>query len=135
MTQSKFELLFTADTKQAKAATSDLRNDVAALGNQASSSSADLDKQTAALNREAEAARKAAENANRLAEAENAQLPHGPTPPSAMKRGNRPKRALASSHVSNPVRQLPHCRATVAACTECSQQVGRRYASALCAAL
>lgn len=70
MTQSKFELLFTADTKQAKAATSDLRNDVAALGNQASSSSADLDKQTAALNREAEAARKAAENANRLAEAE-----------------------------------------------------------------
>ncbi|MFK4060312.1 phage tail length tape measure family protein [Brucella anthropi] len=70
MTQSKFELLFTAETKQAKAATSDLRNDVAALGNQASSSSADLDKQTAALNREAEAARKATENANRLAEAE-----------------------------------------------------------------
>lgn len=70
MTQSKFELLFTADTKQAKAATSDLRNDVAALGNQASSSSADLDKQTAALNREAEAARKAADNATRLAEAE-----------------------------------------------------------------
>ncbi|KAB2803302.1 hypothetical protein F9L06_03855 [Brucella anthropi] len=70
MTQSKFELLFTADTKQAKAATSDLRNDVAALGNQANSSSADIDKQTASLNREAEAARKAAENANRLAEAE-----------------------------------------------------------------
>lgn len=70
MTQSKFEMLFTADTKQAKAATTELRNDVADLGNQASTSSNDIDKQTAALNREAEAARKAADNANRLAEAE-----------------------------------------------------------------
>lgn len=70
MTQSKFEMLFTADTKQAKAATTELRNDVADLGNQASTSSNDIDKQTAALNREADAARKAADNANRLAEAE-----------------------------------------------------------------
>lgn len=70
MTQSKFEMVFTADTKQVKAATTELRNDVADLGNQASTSSNDIDKQTAALNREAEAARKAADNANRLVEAE-----------------------------------------------------------------
>ena len=71
MTQAKFELIFTADTKQAKSATSDLRGDISALGNEASTSSTSIDKQTAALNREAEAARKAAEAANKLAEAES----------------------------------------------------------------
>ncbi|MCX2697075.1 phage tail length tape measure family protein [Ochrobactrum chromiisoli] len=70
MSQSKFELLFTADTKQAKAATADLRNDVADLSSKSGDTSAALDKQTAALNREAEAARKAAEQTSRLAEAE-----------------------------------------------------------------
>lgn len=113
MTQSKFELLFTADTKQAKAATTELRNDVAALGNQASASSADLDKQTAALNREADAARKAAENANRLAEAEtraaaaraNTTFSYETREQTEARLGMKPRQAPQASPISAP--QLP----------------------------
>lgn len=67
---SKFELLFVAETKQAKAATTDLRRDVENLGGGANAAATAIDKQTAALNREADAARKAADSASKLAEAE-----------------------------------------------------------------
>ncbi|KRB58455.1 hypothetical protein ASE04_27465 [Rhizobium sp. Root708] len=65
--QMEFELVFKANTASARAATADLKNDVSALGREASETAVSLDKQTAALDRDAQAIRRNADAAKRAA--------------------------------------------------------------------
>ncbi|SCX30499.1 Phage-related minor tail protein [Agrobacterium sp. DSM 25558] len=68
--QMEFELIFRAQAAAAKNATNELRNDVAALGNEVTKTAAAFDKEAAAMNRDTEAARKNADVTNALTKAE-----------------------------------------------------------------
>ncbi|NTA10745.1 phage tail length tape measure family protein [Agrobacterium tumefaciens] len=68
--QMEFELIFRAQAAAAKNATNDLRNDVAALGNEVTKTAAAFDREAAAMNRDTEAARKNTDATNALTQAE-----------------------------------------------------------------
>ncbi|XHE13679.1 phage tail length tape measure family protein [Agrobacterium deltaense] len=69
--QMEFELIFRAQAAAAKNATNDLRNDVAALGNEVTKTAAAFDREAAAMNRDTEAARKNTDATNALTQAEH----------------------------------------------------------------
>lgn len=68
--QMEFELIFRAQAAAAKNATNDLRNDVAALGNEVTKTAAAFDREAAAMNRDTEATRKNTDATNALTQAE-----------------------------------------------------------------
>ncbi|MDH0908036.1 phage tail length tape measure family protein [Rhizobium pusense] len=68
--QMEFELIFRAQAAAAKNATNDLRNDVAALGNEVTKTAAAFDREAAAMNRDTEATRKNTDATNALMQAE-----------------------------------------------------------------
>ncbi len=101
--QMEFELIFRAQAAAAKNATNDLRNDVAALGNEVTKTAAAFDREAAAMNRDTEAARKNTDATNALTQAEHraredALRASGAVPaPSPVANNRRPRR--------NPLRE------------------------------
>lgn len=104
--QMEFELIFRAQAASAKNATNDLRNDVAALGNEVTKTAAAFDREAAAMNRDTEAARKNTDATNALTQAEakarqDALEASGAVTPTAPTR--RPRRSPSQSPATPPV--------------------------------
>ncbi|KJF67401.1 phage tail length tape measure family protein [Rhizobium nepotum] len=115
--QMEFELIFRAQAAAAKNATNDLRNDVAALGNEVTKTAAAFDREAAAMNRDTEAARKNTDATNALTQAEakarqdaleasGAVSPSSPTPAARRPRRN-PLREPQSPPPAPPVPPAP----------------------------
>jgi len=108
--QMEFELIFKAQAASAQNTTNELRNNVAALGNEVTKTAAAFDREAAAMNRDTEAARKNAVATNALTQAEtkarqDALEASGAVAPTTPASGSR--RRSRFSQPANPPAQPP----------------------------